>query len=699
VGSAVWKIPARWTSPGLCDRTALYPALYLRWTGHQAMIGRDIPTADWTSADLRVLVTEGGLLEDDRALLHTASEWGQAVVIAPQAALHPEDLALVAALGMPVAAWTDPGPLASPPPQRPGVRTLVMTGCAVRPAEDLLLARMLGLPAQPPDDGPVKRTRQVVVAAESAAAFAEVWPALARRVASTGARLTVTSEDEAALHDIAALAPDAAVLTPQDPLLPGLLARAEAFLCIYPGAAPESPRPGQWTRSALYAGAPVIAASHPSIDGLAHLCVLDDWERGLKLYGRYPIERLKPVAAAQAEIGARIAPEAIAAEWSQLMGIEPQPPVALGQEPRRPVLLTLIDIHQDLDVLLPVLLALKQRDELELRQVVTDWLVSESPRILNVLAAHGFAFEVHARTAVREGEEPSLEGVDGVLSGADTTARAHKAGHTLARRAEAKGAPTFTLQHGFENIGLTYEDHLHGGDHIRFAAKTIFTWGPLERLADWAVPETRAAALPVGSPKTAPAPAARLNLNQGFWPRTVGVFENLHWHRFSDAYRDAVIQDLQAIAAAHPDTLFIVKPHHAGRWLVRNPDRLAERPNLVVIDPTDSAWEPHTAPAFIASVDLVLTTPSTVAMDAARTGRPVAVLGYDLDLPLYEPLPIVRGLADLEAVLDLDDDAYLLANEAFLNRARLPGRADHRIAARIAEKVRAGLRAPAAVSR
>jgi hypothetical protein len=174
----------------------------------------------------------------------------------------------------------------------------------------------------------------------------------------------------------------------------------------------------------------------------------------------------------------------------------------------------------------------------------------------------------------------------------------------------------------------------------------------------------------------------------------VGVFENLHWHRFSDTYRQAVLDDVQALAAARADTLFIIKPHHAGRWLVRNPDRLAERPNLVVIDPTDSAWEPHTAPAFIASVDLVLTTPSTVALDAARTGRPVAVLGYDLELPLYEPLPIVRGLADLEAFLDADDDAFLLHNEAFLNRARLPGRADHRIAARIAAKVRAAMKAP-----
>jgi hypothetical protein len=108
----------------------------------------------------------------------------------------------------------------------------------------------------------------------------------------------------------------------------------------------------------------------------------------------------------------------------------------------------------------------------------------------------------------------------------------------------------------------------------------------------------------------------------------------------------------------------------------------------VVIDPTDSAWEPHTAPALIASVDVVLTTPSTVALDAARSGRPVAVLGYDLDLPLYGPLPIIRGLSDLDAFLAEPVEDGLLRNEAFLGRSQLPGRADHRIAARIAAALR-----------
>jgi hypothetical protein len=335
----------------------------------------------------------------------------------------------------------------------------------------------------------------------------------------------------------------------------------------------------------------------------------------------------------------------------------------------------------------PLLEALRARGEARLRVLVSDWLAQGSPRTPTELAARGFAFDIVPREAVRSGETPSLTGVTGVLTGADASVRAHKAGHTLATRARAKGLPTFTLQHGFENIGLTYKDHLHGED-VRFASQTIFIWSTPQALAAWATADTRAAAVPLGNPKAVPPPAQAVRLNQGYWPRTIGVFENLHWHRFSEAYREQLLADLQAAAQAHEDVLFLVKPHHAGRWLSSNRDRIGERANLVVLDPTDSAWEPHTAPGLIASLDAVLTTPSTVALDAARAGRPVAVLGYDLELPLYEPLPIIRSLAELEAFLAAHEADGLKLNEAFLRRASLPGRADHRIAASIAEALR-----------
>ena len=666
--AAIFKIPRGWR-PSLAARTTLYPALYLRWAGQHVIIAADPPFGAWRDAELRVLIADGPLKDDDRDLIQRSAERRLSVLLGG-AALPAADRAFAAAHGGGFFAWADPGPLASPPPRRPGEAWLPVTGLAARRAEETLLQAEMDLDVgrlEPPP-GP-----RIVAIAEDAEALGAIWPALKPSLTS-GVQLQVVFEREGQRAPPGAMAVAAA-----DPSLLPLIEGAEAVLCLFPAAAPDDPRPAQWTRTALFAGAPVIATSHPSLDGLAHLCILDDFERGLQLYARFPAERLKAAAIAQAELAPRLEPRAVAAQW--LAAAAPAP--GATNRATGPTLLALIDIHQDLDVLLPVLLALRARAEAQLRLVLSDYLLADSPRIPAALAAHGLAFTTHPREALRAGVEPSLVGVQGVLSAADTNTRAHKAGHTLATRARAEGLASFTLQHGLENIGLTYKDHLHG-EEIRFAADKVFIWGAPEGLASWVPEETRAKVVPAGNPKARPAPAAAPDLRLGHWAGIVGVFENLHWHRFSELYLERCLEDLAAAAEARPDTLFLIKPHHAGRWLSRRPERLQPQPNLLVIDPTDSAWEPHTAPALIACVDQVLTTPSTVALDAARSGRPVAVLGYDLDLPLYAPLPIVRRLDDLDEFLEAPPDQTLLRNEAFLKRTMLPGRADHRIAAAIA---------------
>ena len=671
---AVFKVPHRWR-PSLADRTALYPALHLRWTGHQVLIAAESAAAAWKSADLRVLIADGPLQDDDRELIRLCAEKRQSVLIAAQAGLSPEDGVFAAANGCALVGWRDAGPLATPAPTRAGERLLGIAGLAARRAEDRVLAAEFGLQADAETPLPPRR---IVILAENAASLEAAWPALQPR-RTEGVSLFVAFErpDQAPPAGAVAISAD-------DPRLLDLLEGAETVLCLFPGAAPDDPRPGQWARSALFAGAPVIAASHPSLDGLAHLCILDDVQRGLELYSRFPLERLKAATAAQAELAPRLETQAVASAW--LAAASARAPGETGTADP-PTLVVLIDIHQDLDVLLPVLLALKARGEVRLRLIVSEYLVADSPRIAAALADHGLAFESYPREELRAGNQPDLAGARGVMSGADTTARAHKAGNTLAARARQLGLASFTLQHGLENIGLTYKDHLHG-EEIRFGSDTIFIWGSPEGLAPWAPKETRAKVVPVGSPKSPPAPASAPELSLGHWDRIVGVFENLHWHRFSELYLERCLEDLAAAAEARPDTLFLIKPHHAGRWLSRRPERLRPSPNLLIIDPTDSAWEPYTAPSLLALVDLVLTTPSTVALDAARSGRPVAVLGYDLELPLYEPLPIIRRGGELEAFLDAPPPDALLRNEAFLRRTVLPGRADHRIAAAIAGALR-----------
>ena len=72
----------------------------------------------------------------------------------------------------------------------------------------------------------------------------------------------------------------------------------------------------------------------------------------------------------------------------------------------------------------------------------------------------------------------------------------------------------------------------------------------------------------------------------------------------------------------------------------------AAPPNLVLANPIDPLWEPFTASAILQIVDGAITTPSTVALDAALAGKPVAVAAYGLSLSTYSPLPFLHDVKD-----------------------------------------------------
>ena len=143
---------------------------------------------------------------------------------------------------------------------------------------------------------------------------------------------------------------------------------------------------------------------------------------------------------------------------------------------QRPRVLAFIDLVQDLDVLLPVLLALRGDPDLSLKVMVSRWLERESPRTSARLKAEGFAFKYVRRHDVIEGRAPSLGGVAAVLAASESSHPAHAAGNALARRADALGLKTYALQHGFEQIGL-FGPEAAGAE---FASRTVFCWFPPE---------------------------------------------------------------------------------------------------------------------------------------------------------------------------------------------------------------------------
>jgi len=361
-----------------------------------------------------------------------------------------------------------------------------------------------------------------------------------------------------------------------------------------------------------------------------------------------------------------------------------------------PKILLFLNLPQDLDMLLPLAIRLHHSDKHQVKVAVSDKAYSQSPRIEKLLTAAGIKPEVVRHKAVVAGLQPQLIGIQAVVTASESTANAHRGPHTLTQRANRKGVLTYTMQHGFENVGLNYFDEEYPVGAILFASQAFFTWAPVEQLPAETPAETLKKCIAVGCPKFVDAPGLTAQMPgqpAGDSPanrqrqRLVVVFENLHWGRYSDDYRQRFLQDLEATAAACLHVTFLVKPHHTGLWLTkRYQGKLPDADNLIIADPKAPEWEAFTAPALIEIADAVITTPSTVAVDAVRAGCPVAVVAYDMDLPNYEPLLLLRCEADWQAVASRAnrDNGYGISEaQAFKASRLLPGDAVQKIMDRI----------------
>lgn len=287
---------------------------------------------------------------------------------------------------------------------------------------------------------------------------------------------------------------------------------------------------------------------------------------------------------------------------------------------RRPRVLALIDLVQDIDVLLPVLIGMKA--DMRLRVRVSHWLREASPRTAALLKSHAIAYRYVHRPSVMAGRTPTLSGVDAVLLGADSGALAHLAGHALARRAAAAAIPAYVLQNGV---------HIDPYERATGAARYFLGWSEPPDGAPL-TPEH----VTVGRPRL-PVPEAPPAFD-------IGVFENLHWERYRDDDRDGFLKGLMGLAEARPNLSILVRAHPAGGWLDQQAAALARFAH-VTFEPSTAAGRRHTAgPAVAASVAKVITTPSTVALDSALANRPVA-LTHDGGV-LFSPLPVLITPAD-----------------------------------------------------
>ncbi len=360
---------------------------------------------------------------------------------------------------------------------------------------------------------------------------------------------------------------------------------------------------------------------------------------------------------------------------------------SLGNHPaslHRPFkLILLISRPQDIDLFIDIYRHALTRPDIEVLFWTTKRALTHFPATKKLLDEK----EIQSIYTISHGNLISvifkLQEIDAFLNTVESTVASHKVPYIITMIANACGVHTYTMQHGFENVGLTYQDP-ELGPHVHFAARNVLTWGPVDRLPGIVAPETRRKCLAVGCPK--------VHLTNIGKPREtiskspiIAIFEGLHVERFDDDYMRLFFADLQHMADTFTGLHFILKPHPG---IVKrsniHTNFLHSLKNTEVLDPAQTGSNQWSTPTLLVNALAVITTPSTIALDAAMTATPVAVIRYGQRIPYYayyEPLPIIDTSEDwnnfIESALKETHRLKKLSN-SFLERVRLPGdAADH----------------------
>ena len=160
----------------------------------------------------------------------------------------------------------------------------------------------------------------------------------------------------------------------------------------------------------------------------------------------------------------------------------------------------------------------------------------------------------------------------------------------------------------------------------------------------------------------------------------------LNASRFDDRYITQFFKDLQDMVQHFSELRFILKPHPGA--LVRSPlhvESLASLHGVEVLDPAHPDSANWSTPRLLTEALAVITTPSTIALDAALAKTPVAVIRCGQTIPYYEnykPLPFFDETEDWQDFLNniLRDQNFMEPiRKAFLDRVMLPGDAANRI--------------------
>jgi len=343
-----------------------------------------------------------------------------------------------------------------------------------------------------------------------------------------------------------------------------------------------------------------------------------------------------------------------------------------------------INRPQDVDLLVGLHEKALTRNDVCLCFWVSKGCAKRYPKSIGLLSARDAIVEIVSYSELFKVLKKLIR-TDVFLSTVETTFSKDKLPYMITKLANAVQVQTYTLQHGFETAGLTYYDEIHGPE-IRFAAKTVLTWGPVAELPAWVDKETRDKAVAVGYPlKVEDGGGFALSTPTDQRP-IIGIFDNLHWHRYSKSYISTFLNHLEETARQRSEFRFILRSHPAS---IRNRSkemaaRLSCMENVELAELLGEVRLQVATQWLLTHALGVITTPSTLALDGAFARVPVALTRYGLDLGYYSPLCCFDNLEDwqrfLNQLTEMTDNQRLKLNGIkFLNRVLVPGDAAHKI--------------------